>query len=70
MNKYALVNIGKDLIWESNDVKLLGVTIDRDLKFDQHVLNLCSKVNQKLSALFSNKVEGLFRTPPDNCFQS
>ena len=24
-------NIGKDLIWESNDVKLLGVTIDTDL---------------------------------------
>ena len=44
-------NIGKDLIWESNDVKLLGVTIDRDLKFDKHVLKLCSKVNQELSAL-------------------
>ena len=44
-------NIGKDLIWESNDVKLLGVTIDRDLKFDKHVLKLCSKANQKLSAL-------------------
>ena len=43
-------NIGKDLIWESNDVKLLGVTIDRDLKFDKHVLKLCSKTNQKLSA--------------------
>ena len=39
------------LIWESNDVKLLGVTIDRDLKFDKHVLKLCSKANQKLSAL-------------------
>ena len=24
-------NLGKDLIWESNDVKLLGITIDRDL---------------------------------------
>ena len=44
-------NIGTDLIWESNDVKLLGVTIDRDLKFDKHVLKLCSKANQKLSAL-------------------
>ena len=45
-------NIGKDLIWESNDVTLLGVTIDRDLKFDKHVLKLSSKGNQKLSALF------------------
>ena len=44
-------NIGKDLIWESNDVKRLGITIDRELKFDKHVLNLCSKASQKLSAL-------------------
>ena len=43
--------IGKDLIWESNDVKLLGVAVDRDLKFDKHVLKLCSKANQNLSAL-------------------
>ena len=42
-------NIGKDLIWESNDVKLLGVTIYRDIKFNKHVLKLCSKANQKLS---------------------
>ena len=45
-------NIGKDLICESNDVKLLVITIDRDLKFDKHVLKLCSKANQKLSSLF------------------
>ena len=43
------MNIGKGLIWESNDVKPLGVTNDRDLKFDQHVLKLCSKANQKLN---------------------
>ena len=40
------------LIWESNDVKLLGVTIDRHLKFDKHVLKLCSKANQKLRVPF------------------
>ena len=44
-------NIRKDLIWENNDAKLLGVTIDRDLEFDKRVLKLCSKANQKLSAL-------------------
>ena len=44
-------NRGKDLIWESNDVKPLGVAIDRDLKFDQRVLKPCSKANQKLSAI-------------------
>ena len=36
---------------ESNNVKRLGVTVDRDLKFDIHALKLCSKANQKLSAL-------------------
>ena len=35
-------------MWESNDVKFLGITIDRDLKFDKDVLKLCSKVNQML----------------------
>ena len=44
-------NIGKDLIWESNDVKFLEIIIDRDLKLDKHVLKLCRKANQKLSAL-------------------
>ena len=43
-------NIGKYLIWEKN-IKLLGATIVRDLKFDKHVLKLCRKANQKLSAL-------------------
>ena len=46
-------NIGEDLIWERNNVKLLGITIDRDLKFDKHVLKLCNKANQKLSAALS-----------------
>ena len=44
-------NIGKDLVWESSDVKLLGITTDRDLKFDKHVLKLCSKAILQLSAL-------------------
>ena len=44
-------NVGKDLIWESNGVKLLEVIIARDLKLEKHVLKLCSKANQKLSAL-------------------
>ena len=46
-------NTGTGLIRESNDVKLLGITIDRDLKFDKHVLKLCNKANQKLSAALS-----------------
>ena len=49
MHEQISGNIGKDLIWESNDVKLLRVTIGGNLKFDIHVLKLCSKANQKLS---------------------
>ena len=44
-------NIKKNLIWESSDVKLPGITIDRNLKLDKYVLKLCSKANQNLSAL-------------------
>ena len=44
-------NIGKNLTWKSNNVKLLRITTDRDLKFDKHVLKLRSNANQKLSAL-------------------
>ena len=36
---------------ESNDVELLGVAVDNNLRFDKHVSNICLKVNRKLSAL-------------------
>ena len=32
-------------------VKLLGVSIDRELKFDTHISNICSVANKKLCAL-------------------
>ena len=41
----------EDIVWESNDVELLGVTIDNNLRFDKHVSNICLKANRKLSAL-------------------
>ena len=43
--------IGDDKIWESNEVKLWGVTVDNKLKFDSHIVNICFKANQKLSVL-------------------
>ena len=45
------VNIGKDIIWESETVKLLGITIDKELKFDKHITQVCSTANKKLNAL-------------------
>ena len=34
--------------------KLLGVTIDRELKFDEHVSNICKKVKQKSAIISKN----------------
>ena len=43
--------IGETRIWESKNEKLLGLTIDRNLNFDDHVFTLCKKAGRKLSAL-------------------
>ena len=43
--------VGEAKIWESNKEKLLGITIDRRLNFDDHVFSLCKKSSQKLSVL-------------------
>ena len=43
--------VGGDNIWESVDVKLLCVTVDRELKFDNYVSKICSKARRKLTVL-------------------
>ena len=48
-NEYMWVKLDEDIVWESNDVELLGVTIDNNLRFDKHVSNICLKVNRKLT---------------------
>ena len=50
-NEHMWAKVGNNKIWESNTVKLLGVTIDNQLKFNEHVLNICKKASRKLSAL-------------------
>ena len=50
-NEYMWAKMDEDIVWESNDVTLLGVTIDKNLRFDKHVSNICLKANRKLSAL-------------------
>ena len=44
------VNIEETKIWESKQEKLLGVLIDRDLKFDEYVFSHCKKAGKKLTA--------------------
>jgi len=45
------ITIGKDIIHATKEVKLLGVTIDNELKFKSHIQTLCAKANNKTCAL-------------------
>ena len=46
------LKIDDHIIKQCQQVKLLGVTIDSRLRFDKYILELCCKVNKKVSALF------------------
>ena len=50
-HEHIWAQIDKDKIWESNEVKLLGVTTDNNLKFDSRIYKIYVKANQKLSVL-------------------
>ena len=43
--------LGKLKFGKKYQVKLLGITIDNELKFDDHITKICRKANSKLSAL-------------------
>ena len=45
------INVNGKVVPCSNEVKLLGKTIDKDLKFKKHIEDLCKKVSYKLHAL-------------------
>ena len=45
------IKLGNEEITGSKSVKLLGITIDNKLNFNEHVTNICKKANQKLHAL-------------------
>ena len=49
--EHSWAKIGDNKICESNEVKLLGVTVHNKLKFGSHMANICFKVNQQLSVL-------------------
>ena len=46
-----LIKIGDEEIIGSASIKLLGITIDNKLNFNEHVTKICKKANQKLHAL-------------------
>ena len=39
------IKVGDNKNWEKLLVKLLGVTIDSELKFDKYVAEICAKAN-------------------------
>ena len=45
-----VLEVGGCSIDVANSVTLLGVTIDSELKFNKHVLQICQKANNKISA--------------------
>ena len=52
INEHLWIRIGEEKIWETTQEKLLGVTIDKNLKFDSNVSTICKKAGQKVTALF------------------
>ena len=44
-------NIGRSKTWENEKQKLLGIVIDRNLRFDEYILPKCNKAGRKLSVL-------------------
>ena len=52
-HKYEHISamVGNSRIWESQMVKLLGINIDNDLKFREHIDQICDKAGNKISAL-------------------
>ena len=63
------IKIGKDIITNEASLKLLGITINNKLNFNEHVENIRKKANDKLHAfaritdfLSSDKLRILMRT--------
>ena len=50
-HEHVWAKIGDELVWESREERLLGVTINNKLKFDAHIKGLVQMAHQKLSAL-------------------
>ncbi len=51
LNEHLFINVGDELVWESKEEKLLGITVDKNLNFNSHLITLCKKASQKVTAL-------------------
>ena len=50
-NNNVLIKVDNEMIENSKTVKLLGITIDNQLNFTEHVTQICNKASSKLHAL-------------------
>jgi hypothetical protein len=50
-SKNISFNLNGNIIKTENEVKLLGVTIDYELKFNSHITNICRKASRQLNVL-------------------
>ena len=49
--EYLWARVGEHVIWESAQEKLLGLTINRNLNFEAHLLDVCKKASVKVTVL-------------------
>ena len=49
--KTEKVKINNALLTSSVEEKLLGITLDSELKFEKHITDICNKANQKIHVL-------------------
>ena len=50
-NEHLFVNVGSNKIWESNVVKILGVSVEASLKFNIYGESILNKAGRKLTIL-------------------
>ena len=50
-NEQTSITVKAEIINESANLQLLGVTIDRRLKFKEHINSVCMKASQRISVL-------------------
>jgi hypothetical protein len=46
-----LVNLGQNNLKRVNETKILGVIFDSDLRFDNHINNICKSISNRISFL-------------------
>jgi hypothetical protein len=46
-----LVNLGQNNLKRVNETKIIGVIFDNDLRFDNHINNICKSISNRISFL-------------------